>query len=149
MPTIIEIARAYILRGEAYSALQEHFTEGGFKNYIDGQKCMDRIKAIPAADVVERPRWIPVTERLPEEKRDGFSDDVLMLVENPDGDITWKDVYVGYYLYDATSAETGWWAMMTCDCVKIGEHKHGSKVFPANEYVTHWLPLPEPPEEET
>lgn len=51
MPTIIEIARAYILRGEAYSALQEHFTEGGFKDYTDGQQCMDRIKAIPAADV--------------------------------------------------------------------------------------------------
>lgn len=53
MPTLINIARAYILRGEAYSALQEHFTEGGFKDYTDGQKCMDRIKAIPAADVVE------------------------------------------------------------------------------------------------
>lgn len=53
MPTLIEIARAYILRGEAYSALQEHFTGGGFKDYDDGQKCMDRIKAIPAADVVE------------------------------------------------------------------------------------------------
>ena len=53
MPTLIEIARAYILRGKAYSALQEHFTEGGFKDYDDGQKCMDRIKAIPAADVVE------------------------------------------------------------------------------------------------
>jgi len=96
----------------------------------------------------QKPRWIPVTERLPEEKRDGCSDDVLMLVENPDGDITWKDVFVGYYLYDTTSVETGWWAMMTCDCVKIGEHKHGSKVFPANEYVTHWMPLPEPPKEE-
>lgn len=59
MPTLIEIARAYILRGEAYSAVQEHFTEGGFKNYTDGQKCMNRIKAIPAADVVEvrHGRW--------------------------------------------------------------------------------------------
>lgn len=52
-PTLIEIARAYILRGEAYQALQEHFTEGGFKDYTDGQKCMKRIKAIPAADVEE------------------------------------------------------------------------------------------------
>lgn len=107
------------------------------------------IEAAPATDVTDKNigEWIPVTERLPEETRDGCSDDVLMFVENPDGDITWKDVYVGYYLYDTTSAETGWWAMMTCDCVKIGEHKHGDKVFPANEYVTHWMPLPEPPEE--
>lgn len=110
------------------------------------------IEVIQNHDFLEsliKPHWVPVTERLPEEKRDGFSDDVLMLVENPDGDITWKDVYVGYYLYDATSAETGWWAMMTCDCVKIGEHKYGGKVFPANEYVTHWMPLPELPKEET
>lgn len=91
--------------------------------------------------------WIPVAERLPEEKRDGLSEDVLVLVENPDGDITWRDIYVGYYLYDSTDSETGWWTMMTCGCAKIGEHKHGDKVFPANEYVTHWMQLPEPPKE--
>ena len=93
-------------------------------------------------------KWIPVTERLPEEKRDGFSEDVLVLVENPDGDITWRDIFVGYYLYDATSVETGWWTMMTCGCAKIGEHEHGGKVFPANEYVTHWMPLPKPPQKD-
>ena len=91
--------------------------------------------------------WIPVTERLPEERADGFSDDVLMLIENPDGDKIWRDVYVGYYLYDAVSDETGWWVKMTCDCTKVVEHKHGGKIYKADEYVTHWMPLPEPPKE--
>lgn len=99
------------------------------------------------ADQLAR-RWISVEERLPEEKRDGFSDDVLMLIEEPDGDITWRDVYVGYYLYDAVSDETGWWVKMTCDCTKVGEHKHGNKIFKADERVTHWMPLPEPPKDE-
>ena len=95
------------------------------------------------------PKWISVEERLPEESYDGFSDDVLLLIEDPDGDTIWRDSYVGYYLYDACSDETGWWVKMTCDCTKVGEHKHGGKIYKANEYVTHWMPLPEPPKEET
>ena len=142
------------LRSLAGIIPQKHTLPSGADTVICSLEAFMQIKELAeeAADAIEelsKPRWIPVTEALPEEKQDGFSDDVLMLVENPDGDITWKDVYVGYYLYDATSAETGWWAMMTCDCVKIGEHKYGGKVFPANEYVTHWMPLPEPPKEET
>ncbi len=116
--------------------------------------CMDaiagmriRIENLPSAEP-EQQKWIPVTERLPEGIRDGFSDDVLLLIENPDGDITWRDSYVGYYLYDAGSDETGWWVKMTCDCAKVGEHKYGDNVYKANEYVTHWMPLPEPPKEE-
>ena len=134
-----------------YDELSRQFRDKAKRNWIEGKPGLarDYTHAADAIEELSKPRWIPVTEALPEEKQDGFSDDVLMLVENPDGDITWKDVYVGYYLYDATSAETGWWAMMTCDCVKIGEHKYGGKVFPANEYVTHWMPLPEPPKEET
>lgn len=99
-------------------------------------------------ELASKPCWIPVTERLPEESYDGFSDDVLMLIEEPDGDKIWRNPYVGYYLYDACSDETGWWVKMTCDCTKVGEHKHGGKIYKANEYVTHWMPLPEPPKEE-
>lgn len=114
MPTLIEIARAYILRGEAYSALQEHFTEGGFKDYTDGQKCFDRIKAIPAADVVKRPRWIPVTERLPE-----------------------KDKWVLRY-----SAITGATWLAYRNSIGVWMDEQGKA-----PYITHWMPLPEPPED--
>ena len=106
------------------------------------------MKAADAIEELSKHRWIPVTERLPEESYDGFSDDVLMLIEEPDGDEIWRNPYVGYYLYDACSDETGWWVKMTCDCTKVGELKHGGKIYKANEYVTHWMPLPEPPKED-
>ena len=86
----------------------------------------------------KQPRWIPVTERLPQEKDSGFSADVLILVKEQDGDFTWKDVYSGYYLYDAVSDETGWWAQMPQNCQQIKERFS----------VTHWMPIPEPPKEE-
>lgn len=95
-------------------------------------------KAADAIEELSKPRWIPVTERLPEEKDSGFSDDVLILVEERDGDFLWKDVYSGYYLYDAVSSETGWWAQMPQNCQRIKERFS----------VTHWMPLPEPPEGE-
>lgn len=82
--------------------------------------------------------WIPVTERLPEEKDSGFSDDVLILVKEQDGDFIWEDVYSGYYLYDAVSDETGWWAQMPQNCQQIKERFS----------VTHWMPLPPPPKGE-
>lgn len=52
-PKTIAIEKAYIARVEAFGVVQDHFQQGGFKSYKDGQKCMDRIKDIPAADVVE------------------------------------------------------------------------------------------------
>ena len=113
----------------------------------DLSKTLDEEVEINTALECNMPVWIPVAERLPEETTDGFSDDVLMFIEQPDGDITWRDVYVGYYLYDACSDEVGWWVKMTCDCTKVGEHKHGNKIYKANEYVTHWMPLPQPPKD--
>lgn len=86
---------------------------------------------------IEQASWIPVSERLPEEKDSGFSADVLILVKEQDGDFTWEDVYSGYYLYDAVSDETGWWAQMPQNCQQVKERFS----------VTHWMPLPEPPED--
>lgn len=83
------------------------------------------------------PKWIPVTERLPEEKDSGFSADVLILVKEQDGDFIWEDVYSGYYLYDAVSSETGWWAQMPQNCERVEERFS----------VTHWMPIPQPPED--
>lgn len=39
-----------ISRADAMGAVQDHFNANGFKGYDDGQKMMDRIKALPSAD---------------------------------------------------------------------------------------------------
>lgn len=39
-----------ISRQDAFGAVQDHFNADGFKGYDDGQKMMDRIKALPSAD---------------------------------------------------------------------------------------------------
>ena len=41
-----------ILRADAFGAVQDHFNDDGFRGYDDGQKMMDRIKALPSADAV-------------------------------------------------------------------------------------------------
>ena len=73
----------------------------------------------------ERQRWIPVTERLPE-ATDG--DYVLACV-------TWKDTHIDYQnaVVMAFVSEEGL-VDVEMDCVLDG--------------VTHWMPLPEGPEEE-
>ena len=73
----------------------------------------------------ERQRWIPVTERLPE-TTDG--DYVLACV-------TWKDTHIDYQnaVVMAFVSEDGL-VDVEMDCVLDG--------------VTHWMPLPAPPEVE-
>lgn len=39
-----------ISRNDAFGAVQDHFDDDGFKGYHDGQKMMDRIKALPSAE---------------------------------------------------------------------------------------------------
>lgn len=55
-----------ISRADAFEAVQDHFNADGFKGYGDGQRMMDRIKALPSADA----EWIPCSERLPSESGD-------------------------------------------------------------------------------
>ena len=74
-----------------------------------------------AADAIEelsKPRWIPVTERLPEDGSD------ILAVQSCCGEV--RIIPANY--------DRGVWY----DCIfnRIAEH------------ITHWMPLPEPPEEE-
>lgn len=69
-----------------------------------------------------QPRWIPVTERLPEDGAD----------------------VLGYHLQDAdrrrfvaANYDKGYWQ----DCVT------GQLYRAEDGFVTHWMPLPEPPKE--
>ena len=98
---------------------------------LDGADLIERLTARCAryaeeiAVAQERTRWIPVTERLPE-ATDG--DYVLACV-------TWKDAHIDYQnaVVMAFVSEKGL-VDVEMDCVLDG--------------VTHWMPLPEGPEEE-
>lgn len=82
----------------------------------------------------QEPRWIPVSERLPE-VMDGTngecSDDVLICVA--DGEhITISTGFYGYY--PKSKSSQGWWSMWAYGCVQLG-----------SEYkVVAWMPLPKP-----
>lgn len=71
-------------------------------------------------------KWISVKERLP--IREGISENVI--VHTIDGDVT-----TGWV--EAHTRDT-WWLV-------IGEDDYHSEH--KGEYVTHWMPLPEPPKE--
>lgn len=98
---------------------------------LDGADLIERLTARctryaeEIAVAQERTRWIPVTERLPE-ATDG--DYVLACV-------TWKDTHIDYQnaVVMAFVSEDGL-VDVEMDCVLDG--------------VTHWMPLPEGPEEE-
>lgn len=82
------------------------------------------IAEAPAADVVERPRWIPVTERLPE-------DDQRVLA---------------YYGFDRGDGYLGMMFMQVLDYFARDPRPHFQHEGANGMMVTHWMPLPEPPE---
>ena len=84
----------------------------------------------PAADVEPKQRWIPVTERLPEEKISPMTMDYQYYPCVFDGRAGKREVR--YYKFGK------------------GHFWHGSGYI--DEYVTHWaepMPLPDPPKEDT
>lgn len=71
------------------------------------------------------PRWIPVTERLPEEKRASY------LCRTEGGyckEVRWTNI-----LYGLVESDNWGWCIFD---------------IPQFSHVTHWMPLPEPPKEE-
>lgn len=93
----------------------------------DYEQAADAIEQLSAVNerqlleiaVLSKPRWIPVTERLP-----GGRDSVLALT----GDC---DIYVCDYIPSVKQ----FWTIP-------GDELH-------IDDITHWMPLPEPPKEET
>lgn len=81
------------------------------------------------------PRWIPVTERLPEE----------------DGEyLTWfrvddSEPSFGIFPFDANVPAFGYWD----DYYDPVTYGWAGSDFIEVKGVTHWMPLPEPPKEET
>ena len=105
---------------EAYSADGTDLEGEEFLAYLSGmQRVLEDIDAAPTIDPESlRPRWIHVTERMPVEAKK-----VLCFLALSGGPM----VETGYYMGDEGWYYTG-----------IEAPHHG--------IVTHWMPLPEPPE---
>ena len=89
---------------------------------------LDSITVSKAASMLEqKPRWIPVTERLPEHTRPA----VLAVIQSLNGR---RYVDTLYYL-----TWLGVWSDADDEVQMIGDE---------GDAVTHWMPLPEPPKEE-
>ena len=78
-----------------------------------------------------KPRWIPVTERLPEDEEAVFVVRKFLGVKGQVPPSTYTEV--AYRIDDRWVADS--------DEYKIARHRHTDPLF--------WMPLPEPPKEET
>ena len=90
----------------------------------DDAFCCDKLlhEAADAIEELSKPRWVPVTERLPEEHVFVLirqEDDRMMVAERVDGDWWYR-----YFAYDVD---------------RWDENEQGT--------ITHWMPLPEPPKD--
>ena len=100
----------------------------------DNENTLEYPLLIKAADVIEKlskPKWIPVTERLPEEEQTVLVVRIFLGVKG--------QVPPSVYVEIAERIGDDWCA--DSDEYKIARSRHTNP--------THWMPLPEPPEEET
>ena len=88
----------------------------------DWNRCLDEVERF----IREFPQvggWIPVSERLPEERQDRYYPISLVTLDN-------GDVCLGVYRYD----DKEWWTRMS----------EGETVYTTDHKVIAWQPLPEP-----
>ena len=111
------------------------------------QKAIDvydmAISALRKQDVTDKDvgKWISVKDRLPEMGEHYQSEDVLVCIDyRPDDPDTTEDTYVSIDHVDFNCFEQG---EFSCE----RDDPRGGE--PSPYYVTHWMPLPEPPEEGT
>lgn len=133
---------------------------------VGNKDCFDEVNTA-AADLIERltaenaalrekQRWIPVTERMPEPETDVLAvcnrngyifvtpaiyEDGKLLTQ--DSAWNWSDIYC-YGLYDEEADDyyipEGWWENRQFNPDDVYNN-------PVDCGVTHWMPLPEAPEE--
>ena len=105
--------------------------------------CEEQKAQIIAMAAEDKPLWIPVTERLPEEPGEYtvFIKDPFYKREDEDF-ISFDGSYVTTAFYDK---DTGLWMESETSyyCANLS-CVNTEKIF----YITHWMPLPQPPKEE-
>ena len=110
----------------------------GFDRGLD--RAQRAILDAPSADVAPVQKWISVKDRLPEMGEHYQSEDVLVCIDyRPDDPDTTKDSYVSIDHVDFNCFGQGWFSCERDD-PRDGE--------PSPYFVTHWMPLPNPPKGE-
>ena len=121
---------------KTYEATEQAYKNGYAKGYEDGIAEMETdnnrlrsmwAKAVSKASKADAqiPRWIPVTERLPD--KDGTY--IVHFATKSVGDAEYESIYGSF----------GYWRDISWD--------DDADWFPYVD-VTHWMPLPEPPKGE-
>ena len=110
----------------------------GFDRGLD--RAQRAILDAPSADVAPVQKWISVKDRLPEMGEHYQSEDVLVCINyRPDDPDTTQDSYVSIDHVDFNCFGQGEFSCERDD-PRDGE--------PSPYFVTHWMPIPEPPKEE-
>lgn len=109
------------------------------RGWADGWcKAIDAaIRMLEKAPTVEpEPQWIPVKERLPEKL-------VPVLIQHTY--MEWAGISIGYITADDYWE---WFGYFMGDDMLHHPMPGDGLICPGSKYVTAWMPLPEPPEEE-
>ena len=109
----------------AISALEQMEKAQPEHNPDDERKIADLHKMVNYLLSQQEQRWIPVTERLPDN-----DDEVLITVWDAEDD--YADVYKGFY------QDHDWWTQWCHGCSRIKDEQCGKDI------VIAWMPLPEP-----
>ena len=110
----------------------------GFDRGLD--RAQRAILDAPSADVAPVQKWISVKDRLPEMGEHYQSEDVLVCIDyRPDDPDTTQDSYVSIDHVDFNCFGQGEFSCERDD-PRDGE--------PSPYFVTHWMPILEPPKEE-
>ena len=110
----------------------------GFDRGLD--RAQRAILDAPSADVAPVQKWISVKDRLPEMGEHYQSEDVLVCIDySPDDPDTTQDSYVSIDHVDFNCFGQGEFSCERDD-PRDGE--------PSPYFVTHWMPIPEPPKGE-
>jgi len=102
------------------------------------------LRKVESGEMVEVNRWVPVTERLPKPETS-----VLIMSEFCET-APYANITIGHLHQMGDLRYKPYWAWIAYgqDMVspKIEAFHRAEFICPGSEYVTHWMPLPEPPE---